>query len=188
MAIDAPSAAPGAATPAQTARQKSLYRAVWRWHFYAGLFAIPVIVLLSVTGIIYLFKPQLNDLMYGDAMNVTPAVAGQVLRGAEAGGPARLPGLLRRRPAHPGRAWTRRPSSRSPRPTASRSRSGSTRTPARSPAPRAQNNILQISKELHGTLVTGDFLTGKFAKYGDAFIEIIAGWTIVMLVTGLYLW
>jgi uncharacterized iron-regulated membrane protein len=53
---------------------------------------------------------------------------------------------------------------------------------------KGQNNILQISREIHGTLVTGDFLTGKFAKYGDAFIEIVAGWTIVMLVTGLYLW
>lgn len=28
------------------------YRAVWRWHFYAGLFVIPFILMLSVTGII----------------------------------------------------------------------------------------------------------------------------------------
>jgi uncharacterized iron-regulated membrane protein len=37
-----------------------LYRTIWRWHFYAGLFVIPFILLLSVTGAAYLFKPQLD--------------------------------------------------------------------------------------------------------------------------------
>jgi uncharacterized iron-regulated membrane protein len=27
-----------------------LYRAVWRWHFYAGLFVIPFLLMLAVTG------------------------------------------------------------------------------------------------------------------------------------------
>ena len=38
----------------------ALYRSVWRWHFYAGLFVIPFVLLLSVTGAIYLFKPQID--------------------------------------------------------------------------------------------------------------------------------
>ena len=37
-----------------------LYRTIWRWHFYAGLFVIPFILMLSVTGAAYLFKPQLD--------------------------------------------------------------------------------------------------------------------------------
>jgi uncharacterized iron-regulated membrane protein len=36
----------------------ALYRSVWRWHFYAGLFVIPFVLLLSLTGAVYLFKPQ----------------------------------------------------------------------------------------------------------------------------------
>ena len=40
--------------PAMPAR----YRMIWRWHFYAGLACIPFIIWLSVTGAIYLFKPQ----------------------------------------------------------------------------------------------------------------------------------
>lgn len=36
------------------------YAAIWRWHFYAGLFVLPFILILSVTGSIYLFKPQLD--------------------------------------------------------------------------------------------------------------------------------
>lgn len=33
----------------------SLYRAVWRWHFYAGIVFAPFVILLAITGIIYLF-------------------------------------------------------------------------------------------------------------------------------------
>jgi len=36
------------------------YRTVWRWHFYAGLFSIPFILWLSLTGSIYLFRPQIE--------------------------------------------------------------------------------------------------------------------------------
>jgi uncharacterized iron-regulated membrane protein len=36
------------------------YRTVWRWHFYAGLFSIPFVLWLSVTGSIYLFRPQIE--------------------------------------------------------------------------------------------------------------------------------
>ncbi len=36
------------------------YRAVWRWHFYAGLVCIPFLIVLSITGAIYLFRPQVE--------------------------------------------------------------------------------------------------------------------------------
>ena len=31
-------------------RRDAVYRAVWRWHFYAGLLCLPFLILLSVTG------------------------------------------------------------------------------------------------------------------------------------------
>jgi uncharacterized iron-regulated membrane protein len=34
------------------------YRAAWRWHFYAGLFCVPFVILLALSGSVYLFKPQ----------------------------------------------------------------------------------------------------------------------------------
>src|SRR5687768_12945208 len=37
-----------------------LYRTIWRWHFYAGLFVVPMVLVLALTGSIYLFKPQLD--------------------------------------------------------------------------------------------------------------------------------
>jgi len=36
------------------------YRTIWRWHFYAGLIAIPFVLWLATTGAIYLFRPQIE--------------------------------------------------------------------------------------------------------------------------------
>ena len=43
------------------ATDKSLYRTIWRWHFYAGIFCIPFVILLALTGAIYLFKPYYEN-------------------------------------------------------------------------------------------------------------------------------
>lgn len=40
--------------------QKGMYRTIWRWHFYAGIFCIPLVIALAVSGAIYLFKPQID--------------------------------------------------------------------------------------------------------------------------------
>lgn len=50
----------------------SVYRAVWRWHFYAGLLVIPVLVMLALTGAAYLFAPELDGLVYRDLIEVEP--------------------------------------------------------------------------------------------------------------------
>src|SRR6478752_1797386 len=39
-----------------------IYRALWRWHFHAGMFCIPFVLILAITGSIYLFKPQIDAL------------------------------------------------------------------------------------------------------------------------------
>ncbi len=60
-------------TPTTESPSNRFYRTVWRWHFYAGLFVIPFMLILAITGIIYLFKPQLDAAMYPNLMFVTPA-------------------------------------------------------------------------------------------------------------------
>ena len=51
--------------------QKGLYRTIWRWHFYAGLLCIPLIITLSVSGGIYLFKPQIDAWVDAPYHNLT---------------------------------------------------------------------------------------------------------------------
>ncbi len=41
-------------------KDSALYPTIWRWHFYAGLFVLPFILILSITASIYLFKPQIE--------------------------------------------------------------------------------------------------------------------------------
>jgi hypothetical protein len=40
------------------------YRAIWRWHFYAGLIVAPFLLILAVTGSIYLFNDEIDDALY----------------------------------------------------------------------------------------------------------------------------
>ena len=51
------------------------YRILWRWHFYAGLFVMPFLMVLAITGAIYVFKPQIENFLYGDMLRV--AASGQ---------------------------------------------------------------------------------------------------------------
>ena len=50
----------------------ALYRAVWRWHFIAGLLVIPFLVLLAVTGALYLFSNELDHVIYRAWNTVAP--------------------------------------------------------------------------------------------------------------------
>ena len=84
----------------------SFYNLAWRWHFYAGLFVIPFMILLSVTGIIYLFKPQLDAWMYADLMQLP--VSEQRLSADQQ--------LAIVREAYPQAAARFRPACRAPRP------------------------------------------------------------------------
>ena len=50
------SPAAGATNPA--------YRTLWRWHFYAGLFVMPFLLVLAISGTLYCFLPQIEPLLY----------------------------------------------------------------------------------------------------------------------------
>ena len=40
------------------------FRAVWRWHFYAGLVVLPFLMLMALTGGLYLYKAEIEDVAY----------------------------------------------------------------------------------------------------------------------------
>ncbi len=48
------------ASPESRMRSWPDYGTVWRWHFYAGILCIPFVIVLSITGTIYLFRPQIE--------------------------------------------------------------------------------------------------------------------------------
>ncbi len=50
----------------------SLYRAIWRWHFFAGLLVIPFMLNLAVTGSLYLFKDEIDKTVFAYRNVVEP--------------------------------------------------------------------------------------------------------------------
>lgn len=48
----------------RASRRAAFHRTIWRWHFWAGLLVAPILLMLSLTGAIYLFNDELNDALY----------------------------------------------------------------------------------------------------------------------------
>ncbi|KQY51660.1 MULTISPECIES: PepSY-associated TM helix domain-containing protein [unclassified Nocardioides] len=73
LQIDPPAARPDGDPPrGRPARAASpgWFRAFWRWHLYASLLVAPILLVLASTGLIYLFRFQLEPLLHADVMTV----------------------------------------------------------------------------------------------------------------------
>jgi uncharacterized iron-regulated membrane protein len=174
-------------TAEELARSRSsLFRAVWRWHFYAGLLSIPIIVLLCVTGIVYLFKPQLNSLLYGRLRTVAPAA--QTVTYAQ-----QLDAVEREYPgATVSNVYTPHIPERSTQfdlITAQGQTLSVFVNPYSGQVLGQRDNgkdPASIALALHGSLMTGSWLGSP--TWGDRLIEVVAAWSIVLVITGVYLW
>lgn len=167
--------------PAQPqARPERWYRTVWRWHFYAGLFCVPFILWLSVTGALYLFKPQIENWLYAPYAGV--ATEGRAMLPPSSiviDGTAAVPGSVLHKyvlPAAPGdsvqllvgqgsdqlRLWVH-------------PQSGAVLKSAVE-----EDRFMRVVFRLHGELLAG--------QWGSALVEIAACWSIIMILSGLFLW
>jgi len=161
-------------------RTERWYRAAWRWHFYAGLFCLPFVLWLSLTGGIYLFKPQIEGLLYAPyrdvASGAAPLLAPETIAARAV---AAVPGSMLHKyvlPEAPGdavqvlvgqgaddvRVWVHPQTGQVLYKVAE------------------QDRPMRVVFRLHGELLAGD--------RGSALVETAACWTIVMLLTGLFLW
>lgn len=168
-----------------SARRSTLQHRVWRWHFLAGLMVVPFVIILSVTGSIYLFKPQFDAAVErGINRQANPASCGTSVIAA---------GLVVEEAlaAHPGSNLVRLvlPTSADD-PTIEAeilTGEGSARTlwldktkaEILHDVPSGAR-VMNFTKAVHGTLLGGN--------RGSLVVEIMACWTIILVVTGLYLW
>ena len=172
--------APGTgSTPIPKSGLTGLYRTIWRWHFYAGLIVAPFMLILAVTGAIYLFNDEINDAAYPHQRFVAEAPALPTSR-LIAAALADYPGGSATRidmPVAPGRSAQVfiTPSSGEPRRVfvdpGTANVLGSyvyTRT------------LVGFADVFHGSLMLGD--------RGDAVVELMACWGLILVITGLYLW
>ncbi|QGZ63244.1 PepSY-associated TM helix domain-containing protein [Paraburkholderia acidisoli] len=158
------------------------YRTLWRWHFYAGLFVMPFLVVLAITGTIYCFQPQIEPLLYPHRLVVAPQAS------------PRLPtdALLAR--AHnalpPGARALRAHVESNPARSAEfvfALPDGTKQSVYVNPYDGAvlgtldvDRRFMQIDRMLHRKLLLG--------KPGELLMELAACWTLVMIGTGVALW
>ncbi|CDG83655.1 PepSY-associated TM helix domain-containing protein [Janthinobacterium agaricidamnosum] len=167
--------------PKFVTRPIDFYRAAWRWHFYAGLMVLPFMIVLAVTGAIYLFHNEIDNVLYRDLKTVpassaaTRLPADSIVAGALA--------------AHPGIAFNYAP------PACPLCSAQVSIKPARG------DKLLVFVDPARGA-VLGDLpYHGGFSwtvrqlhslKYFGAIasgmIEIAAGWSILLFFSGIYLW
>lgn len=60
------------ARPRQTSTGDRLYRIVWRWHFYAGMIVAPVLIVVTATGALWIFKDEIEGWLHPGVMYVEP--------------------------------------------------------------------------------------------------------------------
>lgn len=157
----------------------SFHNAIWRWHFYAGLFCIPFVVWLALTGSIYLWRPQIEawlDQPYDHLATAGPAASPDAQVAAAL---AAVPGSTLHKyilPQGPDRAVRILVSEHG----VDRRVYVDPRSCAVLKVVTEEKRPLRLIFHLHGELLAGAF--------GSYLVEIAACWAIVMLLTGLYLW
>lgn len=190
--------------PTLSARRRSLF---WRIHFWAALIASPFALVATLTGLLYLFTPQIEAGLYGHLERVTapPGAAMLPLDAAVAAARKAVPATLEIAsvlpPASPRDALkvSFAPPSRAggehaqhapgPVPAAAPARAAdmAKRTVFVDPydarvlgTQLEQDRFSEWARRLHSRLLQGEALRWM--------IELAASWMLVMLLTGVWLW
>ncbi len=156
-----------------------LFRAFWRWHFYASFLVVPLLLLLAVTGLIYLFRFQLEPMLNAQMSATASAELRQPYAAQQAAVQEAYPDATVLMMAE-GRTEERATS------FTVIEADGSTRDVFVDPWTAKVTGSLNPDTTLSGYAVRlhGDLMSGK---KGDALIELAACWAIVMALTGYYL-
>ena len=185
-------------------RASRLWRSIWRTHFYAGLFAAPILVLLAITGMVILYTEPIEQALDGDLVTVTVAAGDEQVtfddqRAAVADRYPDWDVVSVTPPEEPDRSTA----------FAMTDEDGSAVNvyvdPYTGEVLGRQNDgadIVGLANRLHGNLdnesvtvpvpslagIFGDGPAFADAAVGDMLVEVFAGWGLVLAFTGAYLW
>jgi len=182
------------------ARRRSLF---WRIHFWAALIASPFVLIATLTGALYIFTPQIEAALYGGLERVAPP-PGRAMLPLDAGvaaARAAVPAGLAIQSVLPP-AGARDALKVNFGPPVRAAGEHASHAPAAAPVPAADaarrtvfvdpydarvlgtqidaDRFSEWARRLHSRLLQGESLRWM--------IELAAGWMLVMLLTGVYLW
>ncbi len=168
----------GLRAPVEPNRANRLYFAAWRWHFYAGLYVAPFLIMLATTGLIMLYSAAFIG-RNGERMTVAVTGAPEATTALAKAAVGAVPGGTVSQylePIGPGHVAVFRVDV------------GDVATAVQVNPFTGEvlgtsswgNGLYDLADKIHGTLLIG--------TVGDRLIEIAAGFGILLLVTGIYLW
>ncbi|MBM7619684.1 putative iron-regulated membrane protein [Bacillus tianshenii] len=158
-----------------------LYKAVWRWHFYAGILFAPIFVILAISGAVYLFKPQIEASLYKDLYEIPPqsterlapsVVVENVLSNMEGSAITSI-----RQFDEADRTTEVRIMQNDVMKTVYVNPYDGTIVGSMNNEDLIMNQVVKVHSEL--------FVGGNIA---NRIVELAAGWAIILMVTGLYVW
>jgi uncharacterized iron-regulated membrane protein len=154
-----------------------IYRAFWRWHFYAGLLILPILMLMALTGGLYLFKDELTAVIHRPLVVVAerPATAsvGAWIASAEAGTGGKAGQVVV--PDRGDRAVQVMVDGKAGKQTAYVDPHDGAFLGVTAPG-----GVMGLVKRVHSLDIAGPVM--------NALVEVVAGWAIVLVATGVFLW
>lgn len=156
-----------------------LYRILWRWHFYAGLFCIPFIIILSLSGATYLFKNQIEAALDAPYNNLTLSgstqpVSVQVNAAVQSVTSSRLKSYRLPQNSNDAAQITLMTPQKDVLVYVRPDTLAILKTIA------SEDRFMAVVRTIHGELLMGDA--------GSLIVELTASWALVMVITGAYLW
>ncbi len=162
----------------QQALAKRFYLACWRWHFYAGIYVAPFLIMLAVTGLAMMYI-AVFDGRDGEQISVNPAGDLQPLSTQSARVLERFPDSQLLEYIAP-KTVTGARVFRIKQQTVDHMVAINPYTNAIIDSWVRRDGWYDLMADIHGELLIGDS--------GDRLIEIAASFGIVLIITGLYLW
>jgi uncharacterized iron-regulated membrane protein len=186
------------------AASRKLYQLIIRWHFFCGIIFIPLIIVISISGCIYLFEDEYENFVYQDLFFVEPGEsrlpASQLLNTVKVAYPAmKASGVtLYTQPDRSVEVVLKEQHQQTPIKTRMEWAGGG---PEKVPvvmnqertrvyinpytgeilgAVKSSDRLMAFMKDLHGNLLAG--------KFGTKFVELTSCWVMVLMTTGLIMW
>lgn len=162
-----------------TASTRGFYLAAWRWHFYAGLYVAPFLIMLAITGLIMMWSATLVGRDGEKAFSVTPTATQTAVSQQADAALANVPGGVLAQYIAPAKPESV---------AVFRINSGEAAIMVAVNPYDAQvlgqwdrrHALYDLADSIHSDMLIGTL--------GDRLIEIAAGFGIVLVITGLYMW
>ncbi len=185
------------------AASRKLYQLIIRWHFFCGLMFIPLILVVSISGCIYLFEDEYEDFMYEELLFVEPGsqilTASELLLKASKAHPHMNPVLYKISADSDRSTEIVFKTAHQPKPVISMEWAGDgpEKLPMVMNAEKISVFINPYTGDILGTINSGDRLMGIVkdlhgnflaGDIGTKFVELTSCWLMMLMTTGLILW